>query len=70
MLLRNTLLRFRWVVLILPAFALFSSVQVGCGNDSHDDFSREDLKTGSPNGSGYGYGYGDDDDGYGGYGYE
>jgi hypothetical protein len=66
MLLRSTLLRIRWVVLILPLFALSSTVQVGCGSPERDDFSREDLKAGSPNGYG-GYGY--DDDGYG-YGYE
>lgn len=75
MTLRSSLvLRLRWVVLVLPLFALFSTAQVGCGSDD-DDFSREDLKAGGPNG-GYGYGtYGNyddndgDDTGYG-YGYE
>ena len=40
-----------------------------CGADD-DDYSREDLKAGGPNGGyGYGTGYDDDGDGYG-YGYE
>jgi hypothetical protein len=60
----NTLVRLRWLVLILPAFALFSTVQVGCGSPERDDFSREDLQTGRHGYGGYGY-----DDGYG-YGYE
>ena len=67
----NLFLRLRWLVLVLPLFALFSTAQVGCGSDN-DDFAREDLKGGAPNG-GYGYGgygnYDDDDTGYG-YGYE
>jgi hypothetical protein len=52
MALRRTLLRFRWVVLILPAFGLFSTAQVGCGSASPDDYSRADLKAGGPEADG------------------
>ena len=60
--LRGLLLRARYVALLLPAFALFSSIEAGCAaastdtNTNKDDFASEDQ---APAGAGYGYGYGD-----------
>lgn len=57
MALRRFLSRARWIVLLLPAFALFSSAQVGCnGRTTHaDDYAHEDQ---AQSGGVYGYGYG------------
>jgi hypothetical protein len=69
---RSTFTRARWLLLLLPLFALASTMQVGCtGADApRDDFAHEDLKAGvSTRAGAYGaYGAYDDDDGYG-YGY-
>ncbi len=57
---RSFLLRARYVALLLPVFAVVSSVQTGCrtANDA-DDFAQEDRGGGA-----YGGGY--DSDVYGG----
>lgn len=60
--------RARYLVLILPAFALFSTAQVGCttNTSSGDSYAKEDPK----NGPGGGTDYGSYDDGYDTYGYD
>lgn len=78
--LRSTLLRARWLLLLLPLFALASTMQVGCAVESsdqrRDDFAHEDPKAGAPSiAKDRNYGYDDDgyypyDDGEGTYGYE
>lgn len=56
MTLHPLLLRLRWLALVLPLFAIVSSVQVGCTNGSGaDDYSSEDQA--STRGYGYGYGH-------------
>jgi len=74
--LRSTVLRARWLLLLLPLFALASTMQVGCNGrvEGRDDFSHEDAlgqpRTGGPGAPGKpsygGYGY-DNDDGSGTY---
>jgi len=75
---RNLLLRARWLLLLLPVFALASTLQVGCvgGTDQRDDYVHEDPQNGNPAGYPNGnphpkptiYGYDDDYPYYGGYG--
>jgi hypothetical protein len=49
---RRTLHRARYLLLVLPMFAFFSTIQVGCGS-THDDYASEDQASTA----GYGYGY-------------
>ena len=68
MTLRSMLSNARYLVLVVPAFALLSTVQVGCttGGATKDDYAHEDPRSGTPNdGYGYGSGYDDGDDTYG-----
>jgi hypothetical protein len=48
--LRSTFVRARWLLLLLPLFALASTMQVGCtgGPDRTDDFAHEDRKATAP----------------------
>lgn len=72
--LRSTFLRARWLLLLLPLFALASTMQVGCNGaidpqSRVDDFAHEDPKAGAPsstNGKDRNHvgGYVYDDDGY------
>lgn len=66
MTLRSTFLRARWLLLLVPLFALASTMQVGCAgsSDRQDDYAREDVKPGGNAGGASQYG-GLYDDGYG-----
>ena len=68
---RSLLLRARYLVLVLPLFALFSTAQVGCTttNESTDNYAKEDPKPGGTPGT-YGNYDGYDYDGYDTYGYD
>jgi hypothetical protein len=77
---RSILVRARYLVLLLPAFALFSTLQIACSSSvsgtgqSNDDLTQEDRKPAAGTGadgaaSGYHSGYGAYGSPYG-YGYD